>query len=349
VRFGLKSRRLRHFVEAEIHRADAADEPTASASLAEAAFVDRHGTSHDLDPGLRDRLKPSWRTMVDPDQARRPPTDEQLQARATAADSIVAEAAKLVEALTGQPLSGQILEIGCYDGAVAFRLARLPNTSVTASDMARYYVVQRPGEPSEAEVGAQQDVLAALRERTRVVAGVAPGSVQFLEDDITASALPPGTYDVMVSFEVLEHVRDLSSAFRAMHRLLKPGGIAYHDYNPFFSNIGGHSLGTLDFPWGHARLDRADFERYLRDLRPNEADQALRFYDESLNRMTLAGLQAAIEDAGLEAVAVLPWLDRGLGSELSAAALADVRRNYTSADATDLLGTFVSVVMRRPS
>ena len=122
-----------------------------------------------------------------------------------------------------------------------------------------------------------------------------------------------------------------------MARLLRPGGIVYHDYNPFFSSKGGHSLCTLAFPWGHARLDAQDFERYLRELRPTELDQALRFYRESLNRMTLADLRAAVAAAGLEPLALVPWFERGLVASL-----------YPTAVVDDLLATFVAVVARRP-
>src|SRR4029079_979735 len=135
------------------------------------------------------------------------------------------------------------------------------------------------------DVDSQQTALAALRERARSAAGTGTGDVTFIEDDITTSALEAASFDVIVSFEVLEHAARPAATFAAIHRLLKPGGVGYHDYNPFFSLIGGHSLCTLDFAWGHARLDHDDFERYLREVRPDAVAQTLRFYDESLNRM----------------------------------------------------------------
>ena len=101
-----------------------------------------------------------------------------------------------------------------------------------------------------------------------------------------------------------------------MRDLLRPGGIGYHVYNPFFSANGGHSLCTLDFPWGHVRLDALDFERYLEEIRPADAAQTLRFYRESLNRMTFVDLRATVAAAGLDLVALLPWLDRGLVGQL---------------------------------
>jgi SAM-dependent methyltransferase len=297
---------------------------------------------------LRDRLKPGWRTLCDPIPGTQTPSEGQLRDRIRKAAKSVAEAGTLVRLASGAPLGGRILEVGCYDGAVAHELARIHGAQPVASDLARYYVTQRPAEPTEAQVQAQQTRLAELRERARIIAGIDTGRVEFIEDDITTSSLDPGSFDAIVSFEVLEHVQRPAEAFAAMARLLRPGGILYHDYNPFFSSIGGHSLCTLDFPWGHVRLDAGDFERYLREIRPTEVDQGLRFYTESLNRMTLAEMRAGIVSAGLELLAVVPWYERALVQGVTPDVLAEVQRTYPEATTEDLLATFVAVVARRP-
>jgi SAM-dependent methyltransferase len=312
------------------------------------SFVDEHGVSHVLDPRHRDRLKPAWRSMLDPEQAAQLPSDAELHARAARAVRMVDEAMALIEAVTGGRLAGAILEIGCYDGSVAFQLARVTHGRIVASDMAGYYVAQRPGEPGAALVVEQRAALARLRERARRTAGAARGVVEFVEDDITVSGLEHGAFDSIVSFEVLEHLADPVASFAAMRQLLRPAGIGYHLYNPFVSINGGHSLCTLDFPWGHARLSAPDVERYVREIRPDAAAQTLRFYYQSLNRMTLADLRAAVAAAGLELLAVLPWADRSLTPRLSDSVLDDVRRVYPSATVTDLLATFVAIVIRRP-
>jgi hypothetical protein len=43
-------------------------------------------------------------------------------------------------------------------------------------------------------------------------------------EDITQLSLTDNSIDLMISSDVLEHVPDLDSAFREMHRVLKPGG-----------------------------------------------------------------------------------------------------------------------------
>ena len=345
VRLALKPEPVRRLVRSELAGPRT---PSARPSGPSGSFVDRHGRAHRLDPGLRDRLKPGWQVMLDPVEVVRPLSDAVLTDRARKATNLIREADALLATVAGARLVGRILEIGCYDGAIAFQLAGRDGTDVVASDLARYYVVQRPGDPSDPDVAAQEAVLAELRERARHVAGVDAGRVRFVEDDVTASRLDPGSFDAIVSFEVLEHVQEPADAFAAMARLLRPGGVGYHDYNPFFSAKGGHSLCTLDFPWGHVRLDAADFERYLRELRPVEVDQALRFYRESLNRMTIADLRATVASAGLDLMAVIPWTDRGLVLELGTDVLDEVRETYPAATTEDLLATLVGVIIRRP-
>jgi SAM-dependent methyltransferase len=347
VRRALATASVRRLVEGELARV--AKATTTATPKAMPTFTDRRGVVHHLDPTLRDRLKPEWRAMCDPEAGGAKATDDDLRWRARKAAKSIGELERVLAVTAGAGLTGRILEVGCYDGSAAFELSRRDGTRVVASDLARYYVVQRPGRPQDDAIAAEEEVLAALRGRARAVAGVPQGTVEFIEDDIGASTLEQDSFDLIVSFEVLEHVRRPHDALAGMARLLRPGGVIYHDYNPFFSVIGGHSLVTLDLPWGHARLDDNDVERYLREIRPSEAEQALRFYRESLNRMTQADLRAAVSGAGLELVALLPWNQRSLTSELSREVVADVRRNYPTATIDDLLGTFVIVIARRPA
>ena len=65
--------------------------------------------------------------------------------------------------------------------------------------------------------------------------------------------------------------------------------------------------------------------------------------------MTLADLRVAIEAAGLETLAVVPWTDRSLVARLTPDVLPEVCRTYPTATIEDLLATFVTLVVRRPA
>jgi len=50
-----------------------------------------------------------------------------------------------------------------------------------------------------------------------------PG-LELIADDVTASALPDASFDLILCSEVIEHIADSAAALRSMHRLLRPGG-----------------------------------------------------------------------------------------------------------------------------
>jgi SAM-dependent methyltransferase len=171
--------------------------------------------------------------------------------------------------------------------------------------------------------------------------------VSFLEDDICSSSLRSESADVVMSWEVLEHVTRPEDAFRQIARILKPGGFAFHEYNPFFSMNGGHSLCTLDFPWGHARLNAADFERYLDEIRPGEKSVSLSFYRNNLNRMTLSELKLYVQKAGLTLLSLLPWCSREHLAAVSSENLSQCKRVYPSVELMDLISPTVWILLRK--
>jgi len=62
-----------------------------------------------------------------------------------------------------------------------------------------------------------------------------------------------GSFDVICSNAVLEHVSDLAALTREMRRVTKEGGISYHLWHNYYSLSGGHVSDRLAFerPWSH--------------------------------------------------------------------------------------------------
>ena len=243
----------------------------------------------------------------------------------------------------------RVLEIGAYDGVTAYALAAAGAGSVTGIDIAAYYINQTSDEEVNQESIAKKNrELEEKRNGYRRIVGEQIGiKVSFHEDDICASGIASDSVDIIFSWEVMEHVANPAAALNEMYRMLRPGGIVFHEYNPFFSINGGHSLCTLDFLWGHARLTAADFERYLDQFRLEEKRLALSFYNKNLNRMTLFDLQRYICEAGFTPLSVLPWSKRKHMELLTKDALKQCVDVYPQSTIVDLISPFVWVMLRK--
>lgn len=175
-------------------------------------------------------------------------------------------------------------------------------------------------------------------------------AVRFLCGDVTRRTdLDDGAFDLIVSESVIEHLLDLPAALAEMARLLRPGGRMVHIYLPFLSPLGGHSLGLLDTPWGHARLSAPDFERYLLELRAHEAATASAWCAAALTtRFPIGAVQRAVAGAGLR---LRRWVElpapRAQLDRLTPGILGEVLCLHPMASANDLLTDAVLFVAER--
>jgi len=101
------------------------------------------------------------------------------------------------------PPGAAVLDAGCGDGTIAFRLARKGCRVVAVSDDA--------------------SALAAFRERT-LAARLPAGQVAFREHDLTAGTPPGGPFDAVICFDVLEHIAADGAVVCSLAVVLRPGG-----------------------------------------------------------------------------------------------------------------------------
>lgn len=276
-------------------------------------FKDHRNNHHPLLMGLRQDLKPGWQTMLAQNNGLNLPAKEETTQIKNYAVKKTREMAHLLSRISFDLKGKTILEIGCNDGSKSFSLTAFYPRKIIAADVISYYLNERINEKQTAKAkNRQRKFMEKLREETKQTflnekKIYQPDRVLFVEDDICNSRLPATSFDLICSWEVLEHLANPDSAFAQIYRLLKPNGFTFHEYNPFFCLAGGHSLCTLDFYWGHTRLDERDFYRYLKEVRPQEIELAKRFYKYNLNRMTLNNLRTLSRKHHLSIIEFITW------------------------------------------
>jgi ubiquinone/menaquinone biosynthesis C-methylase UbiE len=236
---------------------------------------------------------------------------------------------------TGVDLAAaRVLEAGCGHGYTAAAIAAAGAGEVVGIDLD----IEGVGLAEESE---------AVR---TALAG--DGRVRLETGDLRDLRHDDATFDAVVSIAVLEHVDDIPRALAELHRVTTKGGVGYHGIDLWFGTGGGHSLCTLDAPWGHVRLSELELERYLRELRPHEAADALDHYRSGFQRprRTLSQMAASAREAGFDVLAAshtrLPLRDPHR-TWLSAEVLRECRRAYPVLEPSDLLSVSATLILRR--
>ena len=140
---------------------------------------------------------------------------------------------------------------------------------------------------------------------------------------------------------------DPRAGFENVSRVLRPGGVGYIEYNPFFSIDGAHWPATIDIPWAHARMENTEFERAVFTLHPDRQKDAVSFVHRAINRMTQQQMLGYAHDAELEIVAFLPRIRTEDLLSLTPQIVNGVRALYPLASPADLAARIVRVVVRK--
>jgi SAM-dependent methyltransferase len=230
----------------------------------------------------------------------------------------------------------KVLDAGTGSGYLAFALAGVGGADVVGLDL-------------DPESYAMPTERARMRE---LLLGESDGSVRLERGDVHELEFPDGVFDLVCSMTAVEHFADLERSVAELARVLRPGGLMVHGVEPWFSKLGGHGLCTLDFPWGHVRLAPQEMARYLEEVRPHEAETALRYYRTGFQQAPATLAQSLTVFS--RALEVLEWREvetRALDAHrafATSAVLADCRRRFPGVTRRDLLVLTYTVVARRP-
>ena len=314
-------------------------------------FIDSSGSEHKLIEGLRDKIKPGWKGSLKKKNYENIPSNEAFLDQLHYSKSQFNKLERLMS-IHSVKISKEmnILEIGAANGPATFQIASKLPQSVVGSDIVQYQINQSTIRKGNQKINEQET---NYINKTRKKVGEffdkkTKSIVSFIEDDICNSRIESSSKDLIVSWDTLEHLNNPQKAFKEMFRILKPGGYSFHEYNPFFSFNGGHSLCTLDFMWGHVRLRTTDFQKYLKQFRPLEYDLAMRFYNENLNRMTSNQLKQYISKAGFQQIMFFPHIYVQNYFDLNEKIFVECKNNYPSLELVDLVSPALYIGLKKP-
>jgi SAM-dependent methyltransferase len=138
-----------------------------------------------------------------------------------------------------------------------------------------------------------------------------------LAKDITTIELPDSSVDVLICFDVLEHVLAYRQIIPEWHRILRPGGRVLIWWGPWWNPYGPHVQHLVPIPWCHvffsertiietcARVyDLPEYEPLFWDLDDQGLKKPNRWRDQEdlgcfLNRLTMRQFEAICEKVGL--------------------------------------------------
>jgi SAM-dependent methyltransferase len=144
------------------------------------------------------------------------------------------ERARQILGLRGVGESAGFLEFGCWDGMVAGCLARRGGTA-TAID------VRSEGfDPRATEAGAR-----------------------LLRMDAARMGFDDESFDVVYSYDALEHVTSPEVVLREAIRVLRPGGAMFLEFGPLYrSAFGEHAYGSVTVPYCQFLFEPADLDDF---------------------------------------------------------------------------------------
>lgn len=316
-------------------------------------FVDSKGNEFQRLDGYRDLIVPRWPGMFVPQPDPPVVTKNEIVGSRTG----VAETERFLQIHGFSLVGAEVLEVGCHGGTHAYAMAELGASHVDGIDVPEYGVRENHAKEVNTEaIGTQSRWLKALRQKVLHLyevenagrGGAIGDNVELFDMDI-AILEKTNAYDAIISWATLEHITKPETAIKNMYNALRPGGICWHVYNPFFGIDGGHSLCTLDFPYGHVRLSAADFEGYIRTYRPEEFRVAMNFYQNSLGRLTMSDLCRYCEKAGFRILSMIAWPNNDDLQSLDKTILSQCRDLYPTITVCDLISVRIQALFVKPN
>jgi SAM-dependent methyltransferase len=163
-------------------------------------------------------------------------------------------------------------------------------------------------------IGVDIDDRALSRGRTKY-----GDRIQLLQNTASTIPLPDASVDVVYSIDTFEHLSRPFEISMECHRVLRPGGVFFIHFGPWFGPDGSHLEDIITYPWPHVFFsmdtllavaaylyDSDEYEpawywidRETGERRPNPYLDR-RSWEIFLNRMTIKRLRSLLRDLPFE-------------------------------------------------
>ena len=308
-------------------------------------FILSSGYALPIVNGFRESIKPNWRKAYKDFNNL---NDEISIEKANKLKNDIKSGVEILSKLGITVNNKKIMDIGCYLGLQCFGAMELGAKESVGIDIPQYYFNQATNKNN---LNASK-VLENKRKNIRKLHPHLNHSKITFKDLSVFEMDYENEFDIIFSWETFEHIMNPKEALIRIYKALKPGGIIYSQYNPFFCISGGHSMCTLDFPFAHSLLTNEDFKRYVETNIPQNPPQkyselSYNFFTKNLNRMTQNDLKSFIDNAGFELLDFIASPDLSLINLLDNAVLASAKIIHPTLTLNDLLCSNVWFIGRK--
>jgi SAM-dependent methyltransferase len=174
--------------------------------------------------------------------------------------------------------------------------------------------------------------------------------------DAEAIELEPESVDLVMSLSTFEHFSHGAAVLREIHRVLRPGGKLFVNFQPVWTSSEGHHLHHLESvsrllpPWAHLLWTPATMRHALKDRWPADAPMSLDevvtwiYESQEINRVDVVTLRHMFERGPFDIEWMTPLLEDHEGAKPQLAVYLSTLLPYT---AEDLLTRGFSIMMRK--
>jgi SAM-dependent methyltransferase len=134
-------------------------------------------------------------------------------------------------------------------------------------------------------------------------------NIPLLKADALQLPLASETFDVVICASLIEHVPDPARLLEEVRRILRPGGMAYLSFPPFYTPIGGHQFSPFHLFGERLALRLFSLKHFYRDrrwLRERYPDTPRSFTEAfggwGLYPLSIANVEALLRTAQFEIV-----------------------------------------------